>query len=171
MDIKPCINSKPCIKYKEIVENYDSSWSEYCWPDCLFQDSDYPCRKCSIMKERYDEYLKVSIRESLKDKNNSIHHIMESCRKDGGKIVDIGLGECGLLVGATATLEDYYWVIIDKDKKIQFETCVGKYKIVDDVPKDCKFLLDKKNESELFNLVIKGVNATMFDIMITPIYI
>ena len=107
MDIKPCINSKPCIKYKEIVENYDSSWSEYCWPDCLFQDSDYPCRKCSIMKERYDEYLKVSIQESLKDKNNSIHHIMESCRKDGGKIVDIGLGECGLLVGATATLEDY----------------------------------------------------------------
>ena len=54
MDIKPCINSKPCIKYKEIVENYDSSWSEYCWPDCLFKDSDYPCRKCPIMKERYD---------------------------------------------------------------------------------------------------------------------
>ena len=165
------MNIKPCIKYKEIVENYDSSWSEYCWPDCLFKDIDYPCIKCPIMKERYNEYLKDSIQESLKDKNNSIHHIMESCRTDGGKIVDIGCGEYGLLVGATATLEDYYWVIIDKEKKIQFETCVGKYKIVNDVPEDYKFLLDKKNESELFNLVIKGVNATMFDIMITPIYI
>lgn len=166
-------NMKTCIQWEEIRKTTDyENWPEECWPNCIFTEIDYPCRKCSVMQERYKEYLKESIESALQDKSNNIHYIIKSCKNDGGKIVKFrGLDEYGLLVGATSTLEDYYWIYIDKDKKLQFDTCVSGYDIVNDIPEDCKFLTDINNGRELLNIVIKGVNATLYDMLITPIYI
>lgn len=68
--------------------------------------------------------------------------ISEECNRDAGEIVDI-YGHPGILCGAVLDFDDYYYLIMDKDKKISFHSCCGGYKILrdEDIGPDLSVLL------------------------------
>ncbi|MBO5003788.1 MAG: hypothetical protein J6D03_00675 [Clostridia bacterium] len=162
-----------CERYKDIRQNTDyENWPEECWPCDLFTERSYPCRHCELRNERYREYLKESIIRSKRCKDDNIHNIIRACKKDGGKIVSFENVEFGMLVGATSTLEDYYWIFINENGLLRFTSCVGGYVLLDEIPEECKWLTDPKNEKKLLEITMKTINdKPNYDMLITPIYI
>lgn len=53
---------------------------------------------------------------------------LSDVKKDLGKVVEIA-GEKYILVGLSATLEDYYYICLTKGGKIMEHTCCGVYKV------------------------------------------
>lgn len=92
--------------------------------------------------------------------DNNLKLITKELSLDCGKIVTFSNnGIPLLLICALASDEDYYYLAIDKDFKIHYETCVGKYHLVSD--KECISEMEKwRNDN---NLIIKKVIEEHFD--------
>ena len=163
---------KKCIKYDELKKK-DETWQEHCWPCTLFESDDYPCRTCEVQKERYKELLEKSVQAAYANKDSNIHLIKRIVSKYSGTIVNVS-GDYGLLVGATSTLEDYYWVYIDSDLKVCYSSCVGAIKDIDEIPANCSVLsyMIKHQKQDLMDKVMKSINSHKdTDLLITPITI
>lgn len=163
---------KKCINYDELKKQ-DESWPEHCWPCTLFEPDDYPCRKCKVQKERYKELLEASVQNAYANKDSSIHLIKYTVSRYSGTIVDIS-GDYGLLIGATATLEDYYWVYIDSDLKVCYSSCVGGIDEIEEIPAKFSILsyMMKNQKQDLLDKVMKSINSHKdTDLLITPITI
>lgn len=67
----------------------------------------------------------------------------EKIEKYGGKIVSFETNDDGLLVGATITDEDLYWVYVDKDFKVHLSSTVGGFKVIENPDDSFKTLLQE----------------------------
>ncbi len=74
------------------------------------------------------------INEALESKEtNNAKLISEELKDDKYKIVSFdGDNNVSMLICAVSSDEDYYYVSIDRNMKIHYDSCVGKYHIVDD---------------------------------------
>lgn len=122
------------------------------------------------MKEKIIEH----IREELSSKdNNNLKRIKEALKTIGGCFVTDGYG-VGYLIGAVSTHVDYYYVLLDKDMKIYFISCVGKiYKADENVDlSEFEDLIDeiKSNPFDLKES-IKEQMTNLEDVFFTPLYI
>lgn len=98
----------------------------------------------------YKDYLKKDIEYITSIKANNTYTLIKTeVEKYGGKIVSFGINNNGLLVGASATDEDIYWIYVDKDFKVCFSSAVGGFKIIE-TPDDAfkKLLYTAQNEPE-----------------------
>ena len=79
-------------------------------------------------------HLKKSVEQLIKfrgDDNDTYSMMKEKIEKYGGKVVSFETNDDGLLVGATTTDEDLYWVYVDKDFKVHLSSAVGGFKVIE----------------------------------------
>lgn len=125
--------------------------------------------------EKAMKLVKEDVEKELKsNETNNAKLIYQKIEKDGGKYVSFGgRGNYGILVCATSTDEDYYWCFLDKDRNIQFSSCVGGYEILDedDLPNDLSVLdyLYKHQRKELRNLFLNKMKNKKYDYIFTKI--
>jgi hypothetical protein len=95
------------------------------------------------------------------DKESNYKIISKECNRDAGEIVDI-YGRSGILCGAVIDFDDYYYLIMDKDKKISFHSCCIGYKILqdEDIGPDLSVLLwlRENDPDSLLELVSDCIN-------------
>ena len=101
------------------------------------------------------------IKQEIEDPNNGY----------GGKYINSN-GKYYLVVAACSTIEDYYYVLVDKDRYKSFSSCVGSPgDIIDYVPAEMsivQYLIE--NEPKDFAENIKRyVNNTGHDVLFTKI--
>ena len=70
--------------------------------------------------------------------------------------------------------EDYYYVSIDGDYNIEFDTCVGKFgDVLDETPEQLKKFLPENVTTKTANKVYEALVKRMWrepDVFFTPIY-
>lgn len=120
--------------------------------------------------------IKEHIKEMLSmDRDNNLKSIKEDIEygKYGGKYVNEN-GRHYYVVAACSTVEDYYWVRINKDREIQFSSCVGNPGVVmNEVPADMSVLdyLLKWESEEVAKKVYSYIDSTGHDMLFTKINI
>lgn len=162
---------------------------DYCYPDTMFMDyrigecREKQCLECPKRWENYYKILDDSVKSAEKDPDSNIHLIRKEAVRtfnNGGFIKwedDVKSKEdVGFLIGATTTLEDYYWLWIDANLKISYTSCCMGYKDLDElteIPDFCsdlsKLVYDRKEE--LKRLVDESLERSKYDKMITEINI
>lgn len=88
---------------------------------------------------------------------NNYKLIQKEVNKDLGKYVDDWLIR-GILTCAIIDEDDFYYLIMDKDRKMHFSSCVGKYRLIEDLDSlsnDFSVLewLRKNDEKSLIKIV------------------
>lgn len=107
-------------------------------------------------------------------KENNLKLIYNDVLKMGGNIIrEYNSTKCYYLVGAVSTHEDYYYVVLDKDRKLRFLTCVGKIELVDEIPADFSVLLYLVSHDpiSLVQYIRKTIDTSKVDVLFTPIII
>lgn len=94
-------------------------------------------------------------RESPKENNYKL--IQKEVNKDLGNYVEDWIIK-GILTCAIIDEDDFYYLIMDKDRKMHFSSCVGKYKMIkdqDSLSNDFSVLewLRKNDEKSLIKIV------------------
>lgn len=136
-------------------------------------DSDLNCVLLNV--EQWFDLIKSKIqhdvdKELKSSENNNAKVIYNEILQDGGNVVSFNGDECGLLVAAVATDEDYYWVYINSDLKICLSSCVGSYDILE--YNDCSFdtVMEYVNKyPDRLIQKIKDKIAQNIDFIFTPI--
>ena len=126
----------------------------------------------SSLKEAKRLEIKKFIDDKLNEKDfNVLKEIKQEVEMDGGSFVSF-YGDIFYLVGATSTDEDYYYLCLDKDAHIVYESCVGVHKKLEQTPKGFEKLLKeiKNNKSELLKRIEDSVNGGI-DVLFTKIYL
>ena len=110
------------------------------------------------------------------DKSN-YRLISEELKNDGGKIVkfkNMSYNVMGLLIGATSTDEDYYYLYVDANYKIHSMTCVGGYTVLEDkeIPRNLRKFKDlsREDSKHIRNLLEIRLLRTA-EVFLTPIYL
>lgn len=147
---------------------------EYCNPNILFR-CPAQCKKCEAWEQNYKQVLDELIRRAQNsDKKNNYHLIVEEVERDGGKYISFGTRteNMGFLIGASATVEDYYWVYMNPDRKICFSSCVGGYNLIDDIPAEFSVLdyMRKHDKKSIKNIIDNFVQGMKYEKMITNVY-
>lgn len=113
-----------------------------CFPDLLFSNSN-TCKQCPMCDVNYIKILDAELDsyEQRTDETN-YNRIKNKANKDGGKYISFGnkLSDNGFLIGATSTLEDFYWLYMDLERNIHFSSCVGGYTVIDEIPVEFNIL-------------------------------
>lgn len=107
-------------------------------------------------------------------KENNLKLIYNDVLKMGGNVIrEYNSTQCYYLVGAVSTHEDYYYVVLDKDRKLRFLTCVGKIELVDEIPADFSVLLYLVSHDpiSLVQYIRKTIATSKVDVLFTPIII
>lgn len=107
------------------------------------------------------------------DRDNNLKLIKEDIEggEYGGKYVNDG-GKHYYIVAACSTIEDYYWVRINKDREISFDSCVGNPgKVMNEVPADMSVLdyLIRWEGDEVASKVKEYVDSTGHDVLFTKV--
>lgn len=121
-----------------------------------------------LIKKRIDSQL------ANKTENNMQLIKKEIENKRGGYFELSSRGDIGYIVGASSTLEDYYYVYIDKLNNIGFQSCVGKIKYLGkNMPNNDFSVVDWLIKHDPNSLVIKIKNVLQRnpDVLFTSIYI
>lgn len=87
---------------------------------------------------------------------SNYHLIMEEIKRDSGKYVSFGGWQSGFLVGAAMDDEDFYWVFLNSERKVNFSSCVGRYEVLEGPNSPDFSVLDyiiKNNPEEIKNQV------------------
>ena len=151
----------------------DGKENRKCWPNNIFNENP-KCDVCPDYLKNYNQIVYDDIIRAEQNPNDNIHHIRKEVKEDGGKYIKF-FDDYGVLVGASVTIEDYYWVYINSDRKLCFSSCVGKYELVEENELPPKmsvlvYLMNYDRES-LRQLVNKKISEYKFDKLITDIYI
>ena len=77
--------------------------------------------KIGIIMDHIREQLDMSRNNNLKDIKAEIEN-----GNIGGRYCMNAAGNIVYVVGACATIEDYYYVVVNKDREILFESCIGE---------------------------------------------
>lgn len=118
------------------------------------------------------EHIKVCLEM---DKDNNLKSIIKDIEDNiyGGKyVVDNGIHY--YVVAACSTIEDYYWVRINKNREIQFASCVGSPgDILNEVPADMTVLdyLIRWEGKEVADKVKEYIESTGHDVLFTKVNI
>lgn len=107
------------------------------------------------------------------DRDNNLKFIKDEVEsgKYGGQYVNDG-GIHYYVVAACSTVEDYYWVRINKDREIGFSSCVGNPgEVMDEVPEDMSVLdyLIRWEGDEVANKVKEYIDSTGHDVLFTKV--
>lgn len=138
-----------------------------------FLDKKYPTRLLWADEATLKAIRRVTLQKQINESRNSKENsnfklIIEELKNDCGKIVTFANDDIPLLlICAVTTEEDYYYVGIDKDMKPHFESCVGKYYVIDDkciIQKMERWLIDNNNE---IKTVVQKALSEGFDVPFT----
>lgn len=117
----------------------------------------------SCFDEPDDEYSK------------NFYSIREKLATAGGHAIKTDFHEKeAFLLGAVSSDEDYYYVSIDSQYRIEFDTCVGRFgELLDETPESLKKFLpenvNKKTSHKVFDALVKRLWREP-DVFFTPIY-
>lgn len=128
------------------------------------------------MKQHTKDLIKKHIDSQLANKTENNMQLIkkEIEKKRGGYFELFSGGDIGYIVGASSTLEDYYYVYIDKSNKICFQSCVGKIKYIGkNMPNNDFSVVDWLIKHDPKSLVIKIKNVLQRnpDVLFTSIYL
>lgn len=107
-------------------------------------------------------------------KENNLKLIYNEVLNMGGNVIrECNSTQCYYLVGAISTHEDYYYVVLDKDRKLKFLSCVGEIELVDMIPADFSDLmyLVSHDPISLVQYIRKTIDTSKVDVLFTPIII
>ena len=124
--------------------------------------------KIKTINEHIQEQLSMDRDNNLK----SIKTDIES-GKFGGQYVNEN-GRHYYVVAACSTIEDYYWVRINKDREIQFSSCVGvPGEVLSETPADMSVLdyLLKWEAKDVAKKVYEYIESTGEDVLFTKVNI
>lgn len=113
-------------------------------------------------RKGYVQFMKNNLKKSVEqvikfrgDDNDTYSMMKEKIEKYGGKVVSFETNDDGLLVGATITDEDLYWVYVDKDFKAHLSSAVGGFKVIENPDDSFKTLLHvAQSEPENIALIV-----------------
>lgn len=132
----------------ELSDNNEASFLK-------FLDERYPTRLLWVDEVTLKIIRRVTLQRQINELRNSketsnFKLIVEELKNDCGKIITFANdGIPLLLICAVTTEEDYYYVGIDKNMKLHYESCVGKYNIVNNkeiIQEMKKWLMGNNNE-------------------------
>ena len=121
-------------------------------------------------RKGYVQFMKNNLKKSVEqvikshgDDNDTYSMMKEKIEKYGGKVVSFETNDDGLLVGATTTDEDLYWVYVDKDFKVHLSSSVGGFKVIENPDDSFNNLLHvAQNEPEnIAHLINERVEDTI----------
>ena len=121
-----------------------------------------------IIRHHIEEQLSM-------DRDNNLKQIKDEIEngKFGGQYVNEN-GRHYYVVAACSTIEDYYWVRINKDREIQFSSCVGvPGEILSEIPADMSvldYLLTWEAE-DVAKKVYTYIDSTGHDMLFTKVNI
>lgn len=121
-----------------------------------------------LIKEHINEQLSINRDNNLKSIKADIEN-----GKFGGKYVNEN-GRHYYVVAACSTIEDYYWVRINKDREIQFSSCVGvPGEVLSETPADMSVLdyLLKWEAEDVAKKVYAYIDSTGNDVLFTKVNI
>ena len=121
-----------------------------------------------IIRHHIEEQLSMNRDNNLKSIKDDIEN-----GKFGGQYVNEN-GRHYYVVAACSTIEDYYWVRINKDREIQFSSCVGvPGEVLSETPADMSVLdyLLKWEAKDVADKVKSFVESTGKDVLFTKINI
>jgi hypothetical protein len=124
----------------------------------------------------YIEGIKAHIEEQLSmNRDNNLKSIKDDIEngKFGGQYVNEN-GRHYYVVAACSTIEDYYWVRINKDREIQFSSCVGvPGEVLSETPADMSVLdyLLKWEAEDVAKKVYTYIESTGKDVLFTKVNI
>ena len=121
-----------------------------------------------------DDIVKHIEEKKNSPKENNLKLIYNDVLKMGGNVIrEYNSTQCYYLVGAVSTHEDYYYVVLDKDRKLRFLTCVGKIELVDEIPADFSVLLYLVSHDpiSLVQYIRNTIDTSKVDVLFTPIII
>lgn len=124
----------------------------------------------------YIEGIKAHIEEQLSmNMDNNLKSIKDDIEngKFGGQYVNEN-GRHYYVVAACSTIEDYYWVRINKDREIQFSSCVGvPGEVLSETPADMSVLdyLLKWEAEDVAKKVYSYIESTGKDVLFTKVNI
>lgn len=121
-----------------------------------------------IIRHHIEEQLSM-------DRNNNLKSIKDDIEngKFGGQYVNEN-GRHYYVVAACSTIEDYYWVRINKDREIQFSSCVGvPGEVLSETPADMSVLdyLLKWEAEDVAKKVYTYIESTGKDVLFTKVNI
>ena len=105
---------------------------------------------------------------------NNLKRIYNKVINMGGNlIIEYNSAQCYYLVGAVSTHEDYYYVVLDKDRELRFLTCAGKIELADDIPAGFYALmyLVSHDPISLVQYIRNTIDTSKVDVLFTPIII
>lgn len=96
--------------------------------------------------------------------------LINVCERDGGRYIHFD-ELFGILVGAVRIKDDYFFAIIDKDRKVQYVESTERYSLVKDIPGDLSVLnyLWMNDRISLLHIATTALNEV--DEILTPVYI
>ena len=121
-----------------------------------------------IIRHHIEEQLSMNRENNLK----LIKHEIED-GVFGGRYVNEN-GRHYYVVAACSTIEDYYWVRINKDREIQFSSCVGvPGEVLSETPADMTVLdyLLKWEAEDVAKKVYTYIESTGKDVLFTKVNI
>ena len=121
-----------------------------------------------IIREHIEEQRSMAGDNNLKQIKKEIEN-----GKFGGQYVNEN-GRHYYVVAACSTIEDYYWVRINKDREIQFSSCVGvPGEVMNEVPADMTVLdyLLKWEPEDVAKKVYEYIESTGHDMLFTKVNI
>ena len=128
----------------------------------------------NLIDEKY--IIRHHIEEQLSmNRDNNLKSIKADIEdgKFGGQYVCDG-GRHYYVVAACSTIEDYYWVRINKDREIQFSSCVGAPgEVLSETPADMSVLdyLLKWEAEDVAKKVYSYIESTGKDMLFTKVNI
>ena len=121
-----------------------------------------------IIRHHIEEQLSMNRDNNLKSIKADIEN-----GKFGGQYVNEN-GRHYYVVAACSTIEDYYWVRINKDREIQFSSCVGvPGEVLSETPADMSVLdyLLKWEAKDVAKKVYTYIESTGNDVLFTKVNI
>lgn len=106
--------------------------------------------------------------------DNNLKRIYNKVISIGGNIIrEYNSAQYYYLVGAVSTHEDYYYLVLDKDRELRFLTCAGKIELADDIPVDFYNLmyLISHDPNSLVQYIRNTIDTSNVDVLFTPIII
>lgn len=95
-----------------------------------------------IQKNIYDELLSL---------NETLLNIISDTKKYMFKPIKFGNNHYGILIGCSATMEDYYWIYLKPDGSIGASSCACFFEEihVNDIPSDLRHFVEDPNLMEI----------------------